>query len=362
MSYEKNYKLLVYVSNGHLIRYFNQDIDGFDLPDHFDIGIHVVDGGHKYVVALDDKCCSVIAILKTIDNCEWVKNEIEVINKHNKKIPVRILSKRSSIIPPPPDMIIDLTQWELIIATIDLGLYPIFTGSTGSGKTALAEAIAKVKGYNFYPINCGAILKPKSTLVGTVQAHNGSTKLIPSEFMHNFKSDEPTIIFLDEISRATGPAVNALMTATDRKQNYIYVEELAERIFKGPKVIFIAAANFGIQYVDTRKMDNAFMNRFIPYHLNYLKEDDEVRLLQMNVPDASVTDIRKLVKTANILRDAYDSLGQEVSHRHTIDFAKFFSMGFSYQEIVNNLLINLFVNGNDDRRDQVEQILNGRMP
>ena len=363
MDYDKNYRLLVYVLNNEFVAYSNQEIDGIDVPDIIVIdSIGVVDDMHKYVVALNDECTKALAILKTIDNSEWVKRELEDIKKHNRLVPVKKQNKRSIIVPPPSDIIIDPIQWELIMATIELGKYPLFTGPTGCGKTHIAEAIARARGCKFYPINCGAILKPKSTLVGTIQAVEGSTVLVPSEFMTYFESDEDVIIFLDELSRITGQGANALMTATDRKQNYIYVEELAKRIFKGKKVIFIAAANFGIQYVDTRKMDNALMNRFIPFHLGYLKEEDEIKLLQMNVPDANVSDLRKLVKTANILRDAYDNLGQEVSHRNTIDLAGYFPIGFSYSEIVNNLLVNLFVNGNDDRRDQVEQILNGRMP
>ena len=227
--------------------------------------------------------------------------------------------------------------------------------------TQAAINIAAALGRQFYPLNCGSLLKPKSTLVGTISAKDGSTFVVPSEFLNYFQSDLPTLIFLDEISRIPSQGANALMTITDRNQSYIYVEEMAQRIYKGKDVIFIAAANFGMQYVDTRKLDNALLNRFIPYHLNYLNERDEIRLIMNNVPTANMQEVKKLVEIANILRKNYDSLGQEVSHRHMIDMARFLPLGFSYGEIVNNVLINLFVNGNDDRRDQVEQILNGKL-
>ncbi len=224
--------------------------------------------------------------------------------------------------------------------------------------TVLSRGIAKALGYDYYYLNCGNLLKPKQTLVGTVQAREGSTYLVESEFLTKFRSDKPTIILLDELSRI--PSGNSLMTVTDREQSYIYVEELGERIYKGKDVIFIATANFGIQYVDTRKLDNALMNRFIPFHLNYLDEEDEFKLINMKVPGLKASDINGLIRSANLLRENWESLGQEISHRHTIDMAAYMSIGFTYAEVVENILVNLFVNGSDDRREQVEQILNSK--
>src|SRR6185312_13582850 len=134
---------------------------------------------------------------------------------------------------------------------------------------------------------------------------------------------KPTIILLDEISRIPPQAANYFMTITDREQSYIYVEELGKRIYKGKDIIFVATANFGIQYVDTRKLDNALMNRFIPFHLNYLPTSEEKNLINMKVKGLNQKDVDMLIKHANILRDNFEVLGQEVSHRHTIDMAEY---------------------------------------
>lgn len=361
------YRLLVYAKNVDSVTqyhpYSGQTIPEVDMIDFF-IGINIENeievGKDRMLVEFDEKI-QVSAILDIYDPGIWLKSTINDINTHNKSVKVNQGRKKRNSIPIPPDMVIDPILWDFIIAAILLGKYPLFTGPTGSGKTQLAECIAKALGYNFYAINCGALLKPKSTLVGTIKAENGSTFIVEAEFLTHFQSDVPTIIFLDEISRIPSQAANYLMTITDRKQSYVYVEELAKRIYKGKNVIFIAAANFGMQYVDTRKMDNALMNRFLPYHLNYLKQDDEINLIMSRIKDLNRQDVKKLVECGNILRANYDSLGQEVSHRHMLDFAEFYTMGFTFGEIVNNLLINLFVNGNDDRREQVQQILNGKL-
>ena len=254
----------------------------------------------------------------------------------------------------------DPKLWDLIIGTIKLGKYPLFTGPSGCGKSVISREIAKAMGYDFYYLNCGLLLKPKQTLVGTIHAKDGTTYIVDSEFLRYFKSEKPTIILLDELSRIPSQGSHALMTITDREQSYIYVEELGERVYKGKNVIFIATANFGIQYVDTRRLDDALMNRFIPFHLSYLKEEDEIRLINMKIPDLKRSDVLSIVKSANLLRDNWDSVGKEVSHRNTIDMAGYLSIGFNHNEIIDNILVNLFVNGSDDRRDIVQQILDSK--
>ena len=226
--------------------------------------------------------------------------------------------------------------------------------------TVLARALAKSLDYDFYYINCGGLFKPKQTLVGSVQAKDATTYVVESEFLTHFKSDRPTLILLDEISRIPGQAANMMMSITDREQAYVYIDELAQRVYKGKNVIFIATANFGIEYVDTRRLDVAFMDRFIPFVLRYLGESDETKLLNMKIPGLKPADIKNFVKIANILRANSETLGRSISHRRIIDMAKYLTMGFTYGEIVNNMLINLYVNGSDDRRDQVEQILSSK--
>ena len=223
--------------------------------------------------------------------------------------------------------------------------------------TVLSKTLAKVLNHDFYYINCGSLNKPKQSLVGTIQVKDGTTYLVESEFLKFFKSDKPTIILLDEISRAPLIAEKYLMAATDKEQSYIYVEELGERIYKGKNVLFIATANFGIEYVGTRKLDIAFMDRFIQFILNYLNEENEIKLINNKIPNLNTVDVKKLVKTINLLRKNSESLGRSISHRKSLDLMSFLNMGFNHDEIVDNIISNLYSNGSDDRKDIFEQII-----
>jgi nitric oxide reductase NorQ protein len=233
-------------------------------------------------------------------------------------------------------------------------------GPKGSGKTSTAYDLAKATKRNFFPINCGAIFKPKQTLVGTVQAKDGSTFLIDSEFMKHYTSTEPTLIFLDEISRIPQRAANYFMTILDRLQSYLYVEEKGERVYKGKDVCFIAAANFGYEYTDTRNVDGALMDRFIKFMIDYLPEEEEIKLLGERAPKAQPGDIKSLVKNANICRTT-ENLRVGVSTRQLIDMSHYLEAGFSFREIIDEIFINLFFNGTMDERELVKKMLEGTM-
>lgn len=357
------YKFIVYLKDKDSDRaylYKSQASTNIDLPEDIFVNNCNMEYGHKYLVFVNDAMTEIVTVDKMIPGNTWIRNELKNIAVYNKNLSTTKGRTKREVLEIPEDIIMDPVKWEFIISTIKLGQYPLFTGPSGCGKSVTARGIAKAMNYDYYYMNCGAMFKPKQTLVGSVQAKDGSTFLVNSEFMNYFKSEKPTLILMDELSRIPSQAANYFMTICDREQSYIYVEELGERIYKGKDVIFIATANFGIQYVDTRKLDNALLNRFIPYHLNYLPPEDEKRLINMKVKGLNQAELNMLIKHANVLRNNFDVLGQEISHRHTIDMARYMSIGFSYKEVLNNILINLFVNGNEDKRELVEQLLNAK--
>ena len=289
------------------------------------------------------------------------KTELEKIKKENSNYFKNLKrKKRDSSIEKPHDLFIPDTKWEMALSALEMGKYPLFIGPKGCGKTAAAMYLAKMTGRLFFPINCGALVKPKQALVGTIQAKDGSTFIQKSEFLKFFTSDEDVLIYLDELSRLPMTAVNYLMTILDRIQSYIYVEEQGERIYKGKKVVFAAAANFGREYTDTRNLDGAFMDRFIKITLDYLEEEEEIKLLGQRAPAVHDTDLKSLVKNANNCRQN-SNLQVAVSTRQLIDMAHFLEKGFTLQEVFDELFVNLFYNGGMDERDTVKMLINGTM-
>jgi MoxR-like ATPase len=264
---------------------------------------------------------------------------------------------RIAVFPKPDDLFVREADWQFATSTLQLGKYPLFLGPKGCGKTKFANSLATATQMEFIKINCGTLFKPKQALVGTVQADNGSTKLMHSKFLRAFESDKPTLIFLDELSRIPSSASNSLMTILDREQSYIYVEDEARDAVKGNQVLFNAAANFGFEYTDTRNQDGAFLDRFIKIVLRYLEPDEEEEMVHKFSPKAKRSDIKLLVQAANICRNQEQVLRVGVSSRQLIDMADYLGLGYSLKEVIDNIFVNLFYNGTQDNTKTVANYL-----
>lgn len=310
--------------------------------------------------------CKVDSLLQSITFINLISKEppnkileIEKINLCLKEI-LGVQDKKISKILPPEDVFIDEKTWNFLIDSIHLKEYPLLLGPAGCGKTTISYALAKATNRDFYRLNGGGLSKPKSTLVGTVQALNGSTNLIESEFLKFYRSEKPTLIMIDEISRMSGAASNYTMTMLEGFNSYIYVEELGERIYKGENVTFIGAGNFGIEYTETRKLDDAFKDRFNPYIFDYLPVEQEIKCIIKNT-NCSENIAKVLVKIGGIFRAEYETLQTKISTRKLISLAKYSTLGYSLKDITEVLIFNLFVNGSIDNRIAAKQILNSKM-
>ena len=300
----------------------------------------------------------VITLLKRIEIPDLISSKMKAdIKQENDKFFDNLSNslKFSSHIQKPDDLFISHLKWALIHSTLEAGKYPLIIGPKGTGKTLLAYKLAEAMNRKLYPINCGSLFKPKQSLVGSLQAKEGSTFIVPSEFLESFSSNEPTLIFLNEISRIPSAAANYLMTATDRLQSYIYIEDTGKRVYKGKDVLFIADANFGYEYSDTRNLDGAFFDRFIKFTTNYLPENEEVDLIKLRVSglENNTQEVKMLVSFANMCRAQIEKLKISVSTRQLIDIAGYFTKGFSFKEIIDEIFVNLFYNGMTDEREAI---------
>ena len=302
----------------------------------------------------------ITSIIKSYNSTEILSNEEinKIININKERIKINEIMNVKSF-PIPEDLYIDEAVWKYVNSTLDNGDYPLLIGPKGGGKTSTFYAIAKQRGWNFFPMNCGTIFKPKQTLIGQTHAKDGNTFLLESEFLKHFTSKEPTLIFLDEASRIPSAAANSFITILDELQAYIYIDELGERRSKGENVVFCAAANFGYEYTDTRNLDGAFLDRFMKFVINYLPEKDEIELISKRVPKAPAKDVKQLVKYATTIRENIEELKTGISTRQLIKLSKYLAQGYSLNSILDNVLYTIFYNGSSDERETIKNMING---
>lgn len=313
---------------------------------------------------IDAATQEVVSILETYDATKYVsQSQLAKMKKENISFLNKETKIKMNIFKKPDDLYMDEVIWNMLVLSFKIEEYPLLIGPKGGGKSSAAYALAQATGRKYYPVNCGSIFKPKQTLVGSMQAKEGTTYLVPSEFMEHYVSEEPVLIFLDELSRLPSGAANYLMTILDRIQSYIYIEEEGRRVYKGSNVRFVAAANFGFEYTDTRNVDGAFLDRFTKFIVDYMPEKEEIELIQNKIPGAHThtAGVKKLVKIANVCRDQREKLRVGVSTRQLLGMTKYLVAGFSVHEIIDNIFINLFYNGTMDERDNVRLMIQGNI-
>ena len=284
--------------------------------------------------------------------------ELAVLKEQNRKV-LQDSIYNIITIKPPENVFVDNLSWQLLLSSVEMKMYPLFLGPKGAGKTTIAKAVANALGYKFYKLNCGQLLKPKQALIGMTNSENGSTHLTESLFLKHFRSDEKVLIFLDEFSRTPSIASNYIITILDEHDSFIYIEDTGEIVYKGPNVVFLAAANFGFEYTDTRLQDGAVIDRFIRFQFNYLSIIEETKLIKAIVPNVNDNDLKLLLECINLCRDNIEKIQVGVSTRQAINFSKLLSKGYKFKDVFN-LFLNLFKNGDMDESENVKELLKSK--
>lgn len=309
----------------------------------------------------------------TAPQIEGVKKRVEDLDKQYEAMLKEIADKakneffeKNSIPAIPKELYIDESVWKTICACIGFDIPIMLLGPKGCGKTQTAKELAKALGYEFAMFNMGSAFKPKELFVGQVHAKENAhgvveTALTPSQFLSLYQSNEKVLIFLDEATRTPSAAVNYLMTVIDDNQKEIYVPELGKSIKRGPHVRFIAAGNAGMQYTDTRTMDGAFWDRFQKFLVDYLDHKEELKLILQRVPNANPKMMAELIDRANKCRtqEKAGDLTTGISTRQLLNMAKFISVGFTLDEVFENVFLTNFINGNNNEMEQVKTLIQG---
>jgi len=142
---------------------------------------------------------------------------------------------------------------------------------------------------------------------------------------------------------------NILFPCLDRRR-YLPIdvasEDVARQIPVHEETAFIATANIGSEYSGTQQIDRALLDRFFPIELDYLPEDDEVRVL-VNRTKVDEDKARSVVRVANKIREQHKSqeLSNAISIRHCLQVSSLIYDGFDLNKAMTSTIMPLFQDG-----------------
>lgn len=263
------------------------------------------------------------------------------------------LSNRALDLKPPYFKMSDM-KWKHAIRSALRGKNLMFTGPSGCGKTMGVMEVRKALKRPFHYMNLGSTQDPRTTLIGTREAEDGTTYFKPSPFV-NVIQNPNSMILLDEISRAHPEAWNILLTVLDPKQRYLQIDEDTEtdKIPVADGVCFMSTANIGTDYTSTRQMDRALEERFTIIEMDVLGKEEEFDLLQKlfpSVPDEKLDTLATIAnETRREVQAAQPKIQRIISTRQTVQMAEQLRDGYSLLEAIHVTVYPNYDNSGGDR-------------
>lgn len=212
--------------------------------------------------------------------------------------------------------------YEVLKRNIQNKVNTLLIGETGCGKTEIVSHMAKLLNTPLHIIDMGTMTDAVSGLIGihTVTIVDGKTTSSFKKSRFSQIIQEPGIILLDELSRASTQANNLLFPCLDfrRELSMEYCFEDQTPIAVHPDCMFIATANLGSQYTGTHKIDRALLDRFMTVRVTtpdskYIQES-----LLASYPEVSVVDVATIVAIYDNITKAHNEfkIDFKLSFRH----------------------------------------------
>lgn len=187
----------------------------------------------------------------------------------------------------------------------------LLEGPHGTGKSTIAEALARTLGMKYVFFNCSVCFEP-SDFAGSFQLlvdenNNTRAEWLPSEVLKGVveaceNPDKRYLIFLDQLSRTHSYALNGIMRTIDSTRR-IFDPRINSYVSIPDNVQWIAAVDWGKSITGIHHLElTAQLDRFAVLMVDYPPEKEEIRILSNRYGEVPARHIRKVVSIAQVLR------------------------------------------------------------
>lgn len=207
----------------------------------------------------------------------------------------------------------------------------LLTGHTGCGKTSLFEQIASRTNQPVVRSNMNG-QTTVGDFVGMWTVKGGETIWVDGVLPRAMKEGHWLVI--DEIDCADA-AILATLNAVLEKNGVLTLKEKGFEVVKPHENfrIFATANTVGCMavyrslYQGTNLMNEAFLDRFRVYHVDYLPEKEELKVLMNSVQNLKPEIGQAMVRVANMIRESFkkEEISTTFSTRRLIDWAEMYN-------------------------------------
>lgn len=211
-------------------------------------------------------------------------------------------------------------------AAIKLERPLLIKGEPGTGKTLLAEEVAKALNAPFYQWHVKSTTKAQQGLyeydavsrlrdsqLGDVKVHDIANYIVKGELWRAFESDVPAVILIDEIDKAELEFPNDLLHELDKMAFYVY--ETKQTIKAKHRPIIIITSN------NEKELPAPFLRRCFFHYINFPNVDELQKIVKAHYPDVQSSLLEQALKYFYQLRQR-DELKKKPSTSELLDWLR----------------------------------------
>jgi MoxR-like ATPase len=181
-------------------------------------------------------------------------------------------------------------------------------GEPGTGKTVLAEEIARALGYPLIEWHIKSTTKAQQGLyeydavsrlrdgqLGDPRVHDVSNYIVRGKLWEAFAAEEPVVVLIDEIDKADIEFPNDLLLELDRMQFHVY--ETKETIVAKRRPVVIITSN------NEKELPDAFLRRCFFHYIRFPDRETMEQIVQTHYPDIKASLAREALNVFFNIRD-----------------------------------------------------------
>lgn len=218
---------------------------------------------------------------------------------------------------------------QAVNAAIALQKPLLIKGEPGTGKTLLAEELAKSVGSELIQWHIKSTTKAQQGLyeydavsrlrdsqLGDERVHDIGNYIVKGKLWQAFASDEQgprPVLLIDEIDKADIEFPNDLLLELDKMEFFVY--ETGERVVAKQRPIVIITSN------NEKELPDAFLRRCFFHYIDFPSPDEMQQIVDVHYPDIKQTLLHEALEVFFGLRQV-DGLKKKPSTSELLDWLK----------------------------------------